>query len=74
MVEKSSSGGLGPDLYMWPLVAGRMATEMAMTASISIARMVQIAAQSADTALAKYIELAEQEMKRAQRRESVKVE
>jgi hypothetical protein len=30
--------------------------------------------QSADTALAKYIELTEQEIKRAQRRESVKVE
>jgi hypothetical protein len=30
--------------------------------------------QSADTALAKYIELTEQEIKRGQRRESVKVD
>jgi hypothetical protein len=70
MVEKSPS----PDLFLWPIVAGRMATEMAMNASISIARMVQIATQSADTALAKYIELVEQEMRRAQHKESVKVE
>lgn len=72
MVEKSP--GPSPDLFVWPFVAGKMATEMALTASVSFARMVQIAAQSTNTALDKYIELAEQEMKRAQRRESVKVE
>jgi hypothetical protein len=55
-------------------MAGKMATEMAMSTSISLARMVQIAAQSTDTALAKYIELTEQEMRRTQRRESIKVE
>jgi hypothetical protein len=55
-------------------MAGKMATEMAMSTSISLARMVQIAAKSTDTALAKYIELTEQEMRRTQRRESIKVE
>ncbi|AIF84535.1 hypothetical protein NTE_02486 [Candidatus Nitrososphaera evergladensis SR1] len=74
MVEKSGSNIPGPDLYVWPLVAGKMATEMAIMASVSFARIVQIAAQSADTALGKYIELAEQEMQKAQRKESVKVE
>jgi hypothetical protein len=70
MVETSPAA----DLYLWPLMAGKMATEMAMSTSISLARMVQIAAQSTDTALAKYIELTEQEMRRTQRRESIKVE
>ncbi len=70
MVETSPA----TDLYLWPLMAGKMATEMAMSTSISLARMVQIAAQSTDTALAKYIELTEQEMRRTQRRESIKVE
>ncbi|HVX02131.1 MAG TPA: hypothetical protein VHA09_03170 [Nitrososphaera sp.] len=72
MVENSRNPG--PDLYVWPFVAGKMATEMAMMATVSFARFVQMAAQSADTALAKYIELAEEEMKRAQRKESVRVE
>jgi hypothetical protein len=46
MVEKSP--GTTPDLFVWPFVAGKMATEMALTASVSL--------------------------KRAQRRESVRVE
>lgn len=70
MVENN----FGPDMYVWPFVAGKMATEMAMMASVSFARFVKIATQSADTALARYIELTEQEMKRAQRKESVRVE
>lgn len=70
MVETSPTA----DLYLWPFLAGKMVTEMAMSTSISLARMVQIAAQSTDMALAKYIELTEQEMRRTQRIESVKVE
>jgi len=47
---------------------------MALMATVSIARMAQIAVQSADTGLGKFIELTEQEIKKDQRRESIKVE
>jgi hypothetical protein len=57
-----------------PFVLGTAAFEMALTTTVSLARVAQITAQSADTALAKYIELTEQEIKRGKRRESVKVE
>ncbi len=70
MVEKSA----GTELFMWPFVAGRMAQEMALLSSMAAARMAQAAFQSADAAIAKYIELAEQELKRGPRKESVKVE
>jgi hypothetical protein len=71
MVDKNSAA---PDYMLWPLVAGKVAGDMAMSASLFAARMVQIALESADTAVAKYIELTEQEIRRAQKRESVKVE
>jgi hypothetical protein len=48
--------------------------DMAMSATVAWARIAQIAAQSADSALGRYIELTEQEIKRAGKRESVKVE
>jgi hypothetical protein len=70
MVEKSA----GTELFMWPLVAGRMAQEMALLGSMAAAKMAQAAFQSADAAIAKYIELTEQELKRSSRRETVKVE
>jgi len=57
-----------------PFVLGTAALEMALTTTVSIARMAQITVQSADTALAKYIELTEQEIKKGRRHESVKVE
>jgi hypothetical protein len=71
MVEISSPS---LDLYLWPLVTYRMAIETAMGASISIAKIIQIATQSADTALTKYIELTEQELRRSQHKEKIKVE
>ena len=57
-----------------PFVLGTAALEMALTTTVSLARLAQITAQSADTALAKYIELTEQEIKKGGRHESVKVE
>ena len=57
-----------------PFVIGSAAMEMALMATVSLARVAQITAQSADTGLAKYIELTEQEIKKAKRHESVKVE
>lgn len=57
-----------------PFVIGTAALEMALMTTVSLARVVQIAVQSADTALAKYIELTEQEIKKGRRHESVKVE
>jgi hypothetical protein len=47
---------------------------MTLSASLFAARMLQISLESADSAVAKYIELTEQEIKRSQKRESVKVE
>lgn len=57
-----------------PFVLGTAALEMALLTTVSLARVAQITVQSADTALAKYIELTEQEIKKGRRRESVKVE
>ena len=57
-----------------PFVIGTAALEMTLMTTVSLARVVQIAIQSADTALAKYVELTEQEIKKGRRHESVKVE
>jgi len=62
------------EMLVAPFVIGKAAFEMALTSTISIARLAQIAAQSADSAFAKYIQLTEEEIKKGQRRESVKVE
>lgn len=69
MVDKASQ-----DVLVWPFLAGRVAMDVAMSASVAWARIAQIAIQSADDALGRYIELTEHEIKRAGRRESVKVE
>jgi hypothetical protein len=47
---------------------------MALMTTISVARGAQAISQSTDMALAKYIEMTEQEINRMRRRESVKVE
>lgn len=65
---------LTSDLYTWPLVAGRIAAEIALITSVSFAKIVQLGARSADTALAKYIELAEQEMKVTSHKETIRVD
>jgi len=57
-----------------PFVIGSAALEMTLMTTISLARVAQIAVQSADTAITKYIELTEQEIKRGRRHETVKVE
>jgi len=57
-----------------PFVIGTAALEMTLMTTLSLARVAQIAIQSADTALAKYIELTELEIKKGRRHESVKVE
>jgi hypothetical protein len=57
-----------------PFVIGTAALEMVMMSTLSLARIAQIAVQSADTALAKYIELTEQEIKKGRRHERVSVE
>jgi hypothetical protein len=62
------------EVLMTPFIIGRAAFEMSMRSTISLARLAQIAAQSADTALAKYIQLTEEEIKRDPRKESVRVE
>lgn len=70
MVENTA----GQEALLWPFVAGKVAMDVAISASLTCARMAQIALQSADQAVAKYIELTEKEMTKGQRRESVKVE
>jgi len=57
-----------------PFVLGTAALEMALMTTVSLARVAQITVQSADTALAKYIELTEHEIKKGKNRESIKVE
>jgi hypothetical protein len=74
MSNKNSSSPIPDALFAAPFVMGKMGFDMALTTAVSLARVAQIAMQSADTALAKYIELTEQEIKRSQRKESVKVE
>jgi hypothetical protein len=71
MSEKSVGG---QEAFVLPFAFGKAAWEISMIVSISMARMLQIALQSTETALSKYIELTEQEIKRGQRRETVKVE
>lgn len=73
MSEKNSSF-IPAGMLAAPFVLGTAALEMALMTTVSLARVAQITVQSADTALAKYIELTEQEIKKGQRHESVKVE
>ncbi|HEV8386018.1 MAG TPA: hypothetical protein VGQ03_00180 [Nitrososphaera sp.] len=72
--RKTTNPFMPSDMLALPFILGRTAFDVGLLASVSIARMTQIAMQSADTALAKYIELTELEIKKSQRRESVKVE
>jgi hypothetical protein len=72
MTENNSF--LPSGLLAAPFVLGTAAFEMALTATVSLARMAQITVQSADTAIGKYIELTEHEIKKGRHRESVKVE
>jgi hypothetical protein len=73
MSEKNSSF-IPAGMLAAPFVLGTAALEMALMTTVSLARVAQITVQSADTALAKYIELTEQEIKKGRRHESVKVE
>jgi hypothetical protein len=72
--RKTTNPFMTSDMLALPFLLGRTAFDVGLLASVSFARMTQIAMQSADTALAKYIELTELEIKKSQRRESVKVE
>ena len=75
MSERKTANPFMPsEMLAFPFVAAKASFEMGLMASVSIARMAQVAVQSAETAIAKYIELTEQEIKRGQRRETVKVE
>lgn len=57
-----------------PFAAGKLAFEAGLQLTISLARIAQIGAKSADAAINKCIELSEQELKRANSRETVKVD
>ncbi|AFU58200.1 hypothetical protein Ngar_c12600 [Candidatus Nitrososphaera gargensis Ga9.2] len=74
MSEKNTTSFNPAGILTAPFVIGTAALEMTLMTTLSLARVAQIAVQSADTALAKYIELTEQEIKKGSRRESVKVE
>jgi hypothetical protein len=75
MSEKKTSSPFVPaEMLAIPFVVGRAGFDMALMATVSVARMVQIGFQSADTGIAKYIELTERELKKGQQRESIKVE
>lgn len=72
--RKTTNPFMPSDMLALPFILGRTAFDVGLLASVSLAHMTQIAIQSADTALAKYIELTELEINKSQRRESVKVE
>jgi len=74
MSEKKTSSFIPSDMLTVPFVVGKAGFDMALMAAVSVARMMQIGFQSADIGIAKYIELTEQELKKGQRRETVKVE
>jgi hypothetical protein len=73
MSEKNSSF-IPAGMLAAPFVLGTAALEMALMTTVSLARVAQITVQSADTALAKYIELTDHEINKCLRNESVKVE
>lgn len=73
MSEKNSSV-LSAGMLAAPFVLGSAALEMALMGAVSLARVAQITVRSADTALAKYIELTELEIRKGKHHESVKVE
>ena len=63
-----------PEALVFGIGAAKAAADIAMLASISLARILQIGFESANVGLSKYVELTEQELKRASKRESVKVD
>ena len=65
---------MSADMLSLPFVMGRTAFNVSLMSSVSVAKMAQIAMQSADIALARYIELTEQEIRKGQKKESVKVD
>lgn len=64
----------GIEMLAAPFTMGRAMFEMTMASTISFAKIAQIAIQSADIALSKYIELTEEELNKVKRKETVKVE
>lgn len=72
--SKNTSSFVPAEMIAVPFVIGRLGFDIALTATVSFAKMAQIVAQSAETGLSKYIELTEQEINKRQQRESVKVE
>jgi hypothetical protein len=74
LMSENNSSFIPAGILAAPFVLGTAALEMALMTTVSLARVAQITMQSADTALAKYIELTEQEIKKGRRHESVKVE
>lgn len=73
MVE--TRNGQGPESWIiLPFAAGKLALELGLQLTVSLSRIAQIGAKSADAAIGKYIELGEQELGRSGKRESVKVD
>ncbi len=73
MANTSTNQGV-PEALTFGIGAAKTAVDIAMLASISLARILQIGFESANVGLSKYVELTEEELKRASRRESVKVD
>ena len=74
MSEKSPSSFDPANILSTSFVIGSTALEMALVTTISLAKGAQAIAQSTDIALARYIEITEQEIGKMRRRESVRVE
>ena len=74
MSEKSQSSFDPANILSTSFVIGSTALEMALVTTITFAKGAQAIAQSTDMALARYIEMTEQEISKMRRRESVRVE
>ena len=74
MSEKSQSSFDPANILSTSFVIGSTALETALITTITLAKGAQAIAQSTEIALARYIEMTEQEISKMRRRESVRVE
>jgi hypothetical protein len=74
MSKKSQSSFDPANILSTSFVIGSTALELALVNTITLAKGAQAIVQSTDLALARYIEMTEQEISKMHRRESVRVD
>lgn len=68
------SKNVAMDLWDLPLVASKLAIDTTLMTSVSLARILLFGAKSLDAGIGKYIELAEEELRHNEKKESIRVE